>query len=353
MPSFQWRSPTIGVVRSVLLAIAFSATGISPLRAQPAVWTKYTSPDRKFSASFPGPATATTPTSENGIANVSYQSPVFQGCGYQIDVTTVSANLLRHRENFSDWFLRSAQQESIKAISASLRSNMNLRAGSDHQVELGSTPGREFISDSDRFTVIERIYVVGAPPQAFTNYALMVICPKGRTDSVAASNFLNSFRLLAAVEQPVSITREGWWAGAYAPSEIGDACGSGTLMMHVERLVATVELFPSGGDYTGIGKDFSFTAMMDSSSGSVAQRFLIPAGKFVGQFSPDYSTFLGTYSRGKCRFDVSLVRQQLESIPQKDLPPEVKQALPLVRQISHCLSLTDAERDRCLKAVAK
>jgi len=353
MSSLQQRSLAIGLAHGLLLTIALSATGTSPLRAQPAVWTKYTSPDRKFSASFPGMPTATNSTAENGITNASYQSPVFQGCVYQIDVTTVSANRLRYRENFSDWFLQSAQQESIKTIGASMGSQMTLRIGSDHRMELGGTPGREFISDSDRFTAIERIYVVGAPPQAFTNYALMVICPKSRDDNAATSTFLNSFRLLTDVEEPVSVNSEGWWAGTYMPTDIGDACGFGTLMMHVERSAATVELFPSDDDYASIGKDFTFTATVDSHSRTAIQPFFLstPPHKFIGQFSSDYSTFRGTYSQGRCRFRISLARQRLEEVLPKDLPPDLKQVLPLVPQISHCMDLTGSERDRCFRDV--
>jgi hypothetical protein len=308
---------------ALLLVFVTFAIANSPLSAQPAVWNQYTAPDHKFSVSFPGTPKVTTSGSAKGVTSASYQSPVFQACVYQIDVTTVSANILPYRKDFSDWFLQSAQQEFIKMISTSMASNMHLRAGSDHRVALGSVLGREFSSESEKYVTTQRIYLVGAPPQAFTNYVLMVICPKGGDDSTLTSKFLDSFQILPNVEQTISVNRDGWWAGDYTPlnpSDIGDACGHGTVTMHIDGLITSVDLFPSNDDYHSIGKDFAFTATLNSSTGVVYQVFLSPFGKFMGHFSSNYSNFRGTFSRGKCNFRVSLVRQRLEEFP----PPGVK-----------------------------
>jgi hypothetical protein len=313
---FFAKRPAIGLFRSLLIVSAVLVSVISPPRAQPSGWTRYTSPDLKFSAFFPGNPTVTALPPQEGVVTGTYQSPMLQGCGYQVNVTSLPVNFMSHRDDFSEWFLQYSQAAAIGAINA----NMHLRTGSEHRIDLAGIPGREFVSENDRFAATQRVYVLGAPPQAFTEYVLTVLCATGREDSALASSFLNSFQIHGGVAPSASVNRDGIWKGTYSAqnNRFFGHCSPGELTMQIDGMKAIITGEPhknSPGSSPELVVPVAFFGSLDPLKKGVViidDDPLIP-GTFSGTFSSD-STFTGYFFNGdavvgQCTYIFSLVRQ--------------------------------------------
>jgi hypothetical protein len=358
MLSGKQRQLAIGSIYVLLSVLPGLELVTSPLRAQPADWTDYRSPDHKFSAKFPGSVDVShREPNEKGISVSSFTAS-HASCTFRIDDYNYPANVFSPRNDFVDWFIDDSQSSDLKALSATLL------AGTAHPVILNKILGREFMAESNQFALAERIYITDVAPNAFDEFSLKVLCPNGRENDTLASSFLNSFQTLGGAEVTISIDRDGLWRGKYTLPEssldldvANITCSPRKLTMLVDGLNAKISVSARGDlHFSPFPQEFS--GSLDPQKKRVTASTIARVGRiyFWGEFSSD-GTLIGSYDDGPCSYSVSLRRElqvHVEEVAPQDTPPEVRQYLPLMAEMQRCMDL-DAldERMYCLEAFAK
>jgi hypothetical protein len=349
------RHLAIGPFGALLLVSVILANATSSLRAQPASWIDYTSPDYKFSARFPGSVDVShRAPSPKGIS-VSSFTTTYASCIFRIDDYNYPANLFPARNDFVDWFIDDSQASELKALTATLL------PGTAHPVSRNKIQGREFIAESDKSTLTERIYITDAAPNTFDEFSLKVLCLKGQDNSTLATSFLNSFQIIDNVKASNSVDRDGLWEGDYQDTEVfhvdGLICRSGKVSMLVDGLDARISGSPSDNSHFSLMRP-NFIGSLDSPKKGVTATIQTPYRRaaFRGEFSSD-STFIGSYTDGGCKYSVSLRREfqgRLEEVAPKAVPPEVRQYLPQLNELRRCTGLTTRdERIGCFEQYQK
>ena len=155
-------------------------------------WVTFRSEPGRFSVLLPGPGdpkldTSTTSQSPAGpYTTYMYTQPSDKGMflvGWVDYAPTFNFNIQKELDANRDNF--------IKGLKGS-------RLVSERPVTYGTSPGREFIAETDAVVVKSRVYIIGRRP-----YMLIAATRKGADDSVNVERFLASFK----INRPAHATR--------------------------------------------------------------------------------------------------------------------------------------------------
>jgi hypothetical protein len=166
--------------RFFIIALFICAACVSEAFTQAASWTKYSSPEGRFSVMMP-----VEPMREEQAKETRGEKVVmrFFTAGSEKGIFIVA---------YADYRMGGIKQE-LDANRDSFLRGMKATLVSESDIKLRENPGREIRAERDGLNIRSRIFIVGT-----RYYQVVAITPATFPGNLDADKFLNSFELLTA-----------------------------------------------------------------------------------------------------------------------------------------------------------